>query len=251
MPNWCELATADPPSSELTLALPSDGRYDSDDAICCLTRWDLAKKSANKWAARGRRILCASFRRSTTICAVSASRCPNLMSDTFESLLVDLSRAGVDYLVAGGVAICLNGFVRATQDLDLLVEASPANLQRLLGCLATFGEGFARELSPEDFPMEEGAVRVNEDFTLDLFTLMRNRTFADFVATARRLEIGGVVVRYLAPESLIELKSASPREKDRLDVAALREIIAGAASPSAANLEKLTPPASSRPDESR
>ena len=74
-----------------------------------------------------------------TICAVSASRCPNPMSDTFESLLVKLSRAGVDYLVAGGVAVCLNGFVRATQDIDLLVEASPANLRRLLACLATFG----------------------------------------------------------------------------------------------------------------
>ena len=172
------------------------------------------------------------------------------MSDTFESLLVDLSRAGVDYLVAGGVAVCLNGFVRATLDLDLLVEASPANLRRLLACLATFGEGFARELSPEDFGMEEGAVRVNEDFALDLFTLMRNRTFADFAATARRLEIEGVVVRYLAPESLIELKSPSTREKDRLDVAALQEIIAGTAQPDPANLEELTPPASSTPDQS-
>jgi hypothetical protein len=173
------------------------------------------------------------------------------MSDTFESLLVQLSRAGVDYLVAGGVAVCLNGFVRATQDLALLVEASPANLRRLLACLATFGEGISRELSPEDFPMEEGAVGVNEDFTLDLFTLMRGRTFADFAATARRLEIERVVVRYLAPQSLIELKSASPREKDRLDVVARREIIAGAALPSPANLEQLTPPASSIPDESR
>jgi hypothetical protein len=173
------------------------------------------------------------------------------MSDTFESLLVDLSRADVDYLVAGGVAVCLNGFVRATQDLDLLVEASPANLERLLGCLSSFGEGFARELSPADFAMEEGAIRVNEDFALDLFTLMRNRTFADFAATARRLEIGGIVVRYLAPEALIELKSASIRDKDRLDVAALREVIAGAVPPSGANLEELTPPASPTSDESR
>ena len=169
------------------------------------------------------------------------------MSDTFESLLVKLSRAGVDYLVA----VCLNGFVRATQDLDLLVEASPANLRRLLACLATFGEGFARELSPEDFPMEEGAVRVNEDFTVDLFALMRSRTFVDFAATARRLEIDEIVVRYLAPESLIELKSASARENDRLDVAALREIIAGAALPGSANLEELTPPIDSTRDESR
>jgi hypothetical protein len=80
---------------------------------------------------------------------------------------------------------------------------------------------------------------------------MRGRTFADFAATARRLEIERVVVRYLAPQSLIELKSASPREKDRLDVVARREIIAGAALPSPANLEQLTPPASSIPDESR
>jgi hypothetical protein len=166
------------------------------------------------------------------------------MPDTFESLLVKLSRASVDYLVAGGVAVCLNGFVRTTQDLDLLVEASPANLRRLLACLAGFGEGFARELSPDDFPIEEGAVRVVEDFTVDLFTLMRSRTFSDFAATARRLEIEGVTVRYLDPMALIELKSASDREKDHLDVAALRRIIAGTSQSDAVNLVELTPSSS-------
>jgi hypothetical protein len=118
-------------------------------------------------------------------------------------------------------------------------------------CLASFGESFAGELSPEDFPMEEGAVRVNEDFTVDLFTLIRGRTFADFAATARRLEIDETVLRYLAPESLIDLKSTSERDKDRLDVVALREIIAGAALPGSANLEELTPPAGSTPEELR
>ncbi len=172
------------------------------------------------------------------------------MPETFESLLVKLSRAGVDYLVAGGVAVCLNGFVRTTQDLDLLVEASPANLRRLLSCLASFGEGFARELSPEDFPPEEGAVRVIEDFTLDLFTVMRSRTFADFAATARRLEIDTVAVRYLDPEALIALKAPSSREKDRLDVAALRELMTGAAPTGVANLVNLTPAPKAEPEES-
>jgi hypothetical protein len=45
------------------------------------------------------------------------------MPDTFESLLVKLRHAGVDYLVAGGVAVCPNGYVRTTQVMDLLVEA--------------------------------------------------------------------------------------------------------------------------------
>ncbi|HEY3897870.1 MAG TPA: hypothetical protein VGM54_04605 [Chthoniobacter sp.] len=170
------------------------------------------------------------------------------MPETFESLLVKLARAGVEFLVAGGVAVCLNGFVRTTQHLDLLVEASSANLQRLLARLTEFGEGFARELSPEDFPLEEGAVRLVEDFTVDLFTLLRAHTFADYEVSARRLEIGGMVVRYLSPEALIELKSQSMRDKDKLDVAALRAILEGAADPDLADLVRLTPPPSTTPE---
>jgi hypothetical protein len=173
------------------------------------------------------------------------------MPETFESLLVKLSRGSVDYLVGGDVAVCLNGFVHATEVLDLLVEASPQNLRRLLACLANFGEGFARELSAEDFPLEEGAVRVVEDFTVDIFTLMRSRTFQYFSATARRLDIDGVAVRYLGPEALIELKSASTREKDQLDVASLREIIAGASLVGVVDLVGLTPPPDLSPPDSR
>ena len=174
------------------------------------------------------------------------------MPETFESLLVKLSRAKVDYLVAGGVAVCLNGFVRTTQDLDLLVEPSRANIDRLLDALATFGEGFARELSPEDFRLEEGAVRLNEDFTVDIFTVMRSRSFGDFQAMARNLKVGDVVIPYLAPESLIELKSLSTREKDRLDVGALQQILAGTEPPpDAPDLVGLTPPRDVSAEESR
>ena len=114
------------------------------------------------------------------------------MPDTFESLFGQIQAAPrVDYLVVGGVAVCLNGFVRTTQDLDLLVEASPANLQRsALVPLPGLGEGFAQELSLDDFPMEEGAIRVIEDFVVDLFTIMRSRTYADFATTARRWGLG-------------------------------------------------------------
>ena len=164
------------------------------------------------------------------------------MPDTFESLLVNLARAEVDFLVAGGVAVCLNGYVRTTQDLDLLVDASPANLQRLLKCLEQFGEGFSRELTPDDFALEEGAVRIIEDFTVDVFTLMRSRTFEDFSSTARQIVVDGVPIRFLAPAALIELKSQSTREKDQIDVAALRRLLSGAQPADRADLSALTPP---------
>lgn len=133
--------------------------------------------------------------------------------------------------------------------VSLLVEASPANLDRLLSGLADFGEGFARELSRADFPMEEGAVRVIEDFMVDLFTVMRGRTYADFAKDARQLEIDDCSIRYLGPEALVELKSASHREKDRLDVSALRAIMTGVASLDAVDLAKLTPPAGASPED--
>jgi hypothetical protein len=170
------------------------------------------------------------------------------MAETFESLLVKLSRSGVEFLVAGGVAVCLNGYVRTTQDLDILVAATPENLRRLLDCLAHFGQGFARELSLEDFPIEEGAVRVAEDFSLDIFTVMRSRTYADYSHAARSLELHDTVIRYLAPAALIELKCESSREKDQLDVAVLRRILSGAERPNAADLERLTSLGSGLPD---
>src|SRR5688572_18678764 len=88
----------------------------------------------------------------------------------FEKLLVDLARAEVDFAVVGGVAVALNGFVRATDDLDILVSDSPENIQRLLNALSKWGEGWARELKVEDFVPQEGSIRVMDVFDLDIFT---------------------------------------------------------------------------------
>ena len=80
----------------------------------------------------------------------------------FEKLLVGLAGAKVDFAVVGDVAIILNGYHRLTVDLDILVEATPENLRKILGYLAAWGEGWARELTLEDFGPEEGAVRLQK-----------------------------------------------------------------------------------------
>lgn len=143
----------------------------------------------------------------------------------FEKLLVGLARAGVDFAVVGGVAVILNGYPRVTQDLDLIVDETPENIRRLLGYLATWGEGWAKELKPEEFVAQEGSIRITEDFELDLFTRMRSHSLRDFAPRLRMFEAQGMQIRYLAPEDLVRLKSGSWRDKDRLDVAALQEIL--------------------------
>ena len=151
---------------------------------------------------------------------------PKEIITRFEKLLVALARADIDYAVAGGLAVILNGYPRLTVDVDILVNDSPENLRKLLDCLAGWGEGWARELKIEDFVPQEGSIRVMEEFDLDIFTRMGGKSLNDFRPRLRYLETSGVRIPYLAPQDLILLKEGSWREKDQLDAAALRKLLA-------------------------
>lgn len=153
---------------------------------------------------------------------------PNRTPSQFEKLLADLARNGVDFAVVGGLAVILNGYPRLTVDADILVQKSTENLQRLLGVLKNWGEGWARELKVEDFDLDEGSIRVSEEFDLDIFVRMRGKALDDFRANLRRFDSDGTAIAYLSPADLVFLKEGSWREKDQLDVSAMKEILAKA-----------------------
>ena len=46
-------------------------------------------------------------------------------------------RAAVRYVLIGGFAVILHGFVRAPKDIDLMVDASAENVKRLKRAMAT------------------------------------------------------------------------------------------------------------------
>jgi predicted nucleotidyltransferase len=146
------------------------------------------------------------------------------MDTPYEKLLAKLVRADVNFIIVGGVAVALNGFVRTTEDVDILIESSAENVARLLDELGNFGEGHARELSPADFSESEGAIRIIEDFPLDVFTIVRGKRYADLVRSTKSTRIDDVDVRYLDAEMLIALKKDSQRDQDRIDVSALRSL---------------------------
>ncbi len=150
-----------------------------------------------------------------------------MMEPSFEKLLARLAERNVRFVLVGGLAVALNGYVRLTEDVDILLEPSEPNIGRLLACLADFGEGFARELSVGDFSDEEGAIRIVEETEhcqLDIFTRMTGLRYADVAGDAVRTGIGGREILHASKAMLIRLKSASVREKDRLDVTALRRL---------------------------
>lgn len=149
------------------------------------------------------------------------------MEPSFEKLLALLAEREVRFVVVGGIAVALQGYVRLTEDVDLLLDDSRENIGRLLKTLATYGEGFARELSVDDFDDSEGAIRLVEEAELcqmDLFTRMSGRRYSDVLQDADTLTLRGHSIRYASKASLIRWKETSMREKDRLDVLALRRL---------------------------
>jgi hypothetical protein len=146
------------------------------------------------------------------------------MTSAFEKLLAALSAATVDYILVGGLAVAFCGYVRATEDIDILVRVNAKNIQRLLDVLADFGQGAASELEVDDFAMEEGAIRVIEDFPLDIFTQMSGYRYEELAAMSVNRQVNDHTIRHLSIEGLILLKEDSLRPKDQLDVQALKAI---------------------------
>jgi predicted nucleotidyltransferase len=150
------------------------------------------------------------------------------MEPTFERLLARLTASEVRFLVVGGVAAILNGYVRLTEDIDLLVDAAPGNLEKLISCLAAFGEGHGGGLALEDFTPEPGAIRIieeSEDCQIDLFTEISGWSYAELVDGSETAEIGPVRFRHASKSQLMAIKSGSVREKDQLDVLAMKRLL--------------------------
>jgi hypothetical protein len=111
--------------------------------------------------------------------------------------------------------------------VDVLIEAGREDVTRVLDALADYGEGFARELTPEDFTDDEGAIRIVEESEfcqIDIFTQMIGLNYADLLPDAGTLELNGHIIRYASKASLIRLKSSSVREKHQLDVMVLQRL---------------------------
>lgn len=149
----------------------------------------------------------------------------NLSPSRYGKLLASLVNAKVDFAVVGGLAVTLNGYYRSTYDADIIVEDSRENLSRMLEVLRGWGQGWARELTPDDFPPEEGTVRLCEDFDLDIFVRLRGLSWRDFQPRLRHTDVDGVLVPHLSPQDLLHCKENSVREKDQLDVIAMKKII--------------------------
>jgi hypothetical protein len=73
-----------------------------------------------------------------------------------DELLLALIRANVRFVVIGGIAVGVHGYVRATKDLDIVPDPDPANLTRLARALRELNADHVGvgDFSPDEFPFD-------------------------------------------------------------------------------------------------
>ncbi len=141
----------------------------------------------------------------------------------FREFLRSLNASGVVYLLIGGYAVACHGYPRATNDLDVWVEVSEANAQRLVAALTGFGFGLP-ELRPELFMRERGMVRMGRPpLRIEIATTISGVTFTECMDRADTMTLDGVPVPVISLGHLIKNKRAAGRPKDLADVAVLEK----------------------------
>jgi hypothetical protein len=141
----------------------------------------------------------------------------NRLQDVFASL----QRHDVRYVVLGGIAAVLHGVPRATFDLDILIEASPENAQRLLDALLDASLGTAALIDVAGVLANEITI-FQDRVRLDVQTSTPGLSFADAWERRETMQYQGQEFYVVSVPDLIASKIAAGRQVDLEDVRQLK-----------------------------
>lgn len=144
----------------------------------------------------------------------------------FRDLLVELCEAQAEFLLVGGWAVVLYGHVRATDDLDIFVRASPDNSARVYGALEAFGAPLrAHQVEVSHFTEEGNAYRFGiAPLKIEVLTQISGVSFDEALEGSQTLTLDGYSVPYIGKAALIANKKAAGRNKDLADVEELEQL---------------------------
>lgn len=135
--------------------------------------------------------------------------------DDLKTLIGELNKQRVDYLLIGGYALFAHGYHRATTDIDVLVPATKQSGARLKEALMVLPDQAARDIDPAWF--EEGEnIRVADAFVVDIMLNACGETYETLKQYAETIDMDGLPIRTVSLEGLL-LTKQTMRSKDEAD----------------------------------
>jgi len=139
--------------------------------------------------------------------------------ENFIELIRTLENEKVEYVLIGGFAIILHGFVRATQDVDLFVNPTEENIEQLRSSL----KRLYKDNSIDEITLSElqkyPVIRYGTDlgFYIDIIIAIGEK-FSYNDLESETIELESCKVRIATPKTLYRLKKNTHREIDQLDI---------------------------------
>ena len=141
----------------------------------------------------------------------------NRLQDVFKCL----KEHKVRYLVIGGIAAVLYGVPRATFDLDILIEATPKNVQRLLDALLQAGL-FTASLTSIDEVLATEVTVFKDRVRIDVQISTPGLEFKKAWKNKKTMQYRHFDFYVVSKSDLIASKIASGREIDLEDIRVLQ-----------------------------
>ncbi len=127
-------------------------------------------------------------------------------------LCAALNAQGASYIVVGGMAMIQQGFLRATEVIDLLLETSRQNQAKVRKALEILPDQAVRELHEEDLDTYQ-VVRVADEIVVDLMLSACGIGYRDAIDEIETAVVQGVPIPFASAKLLWRTKQTY-RDKD-------------------------------------
>ncbi len=147
-----------------------------------------------------------------------------IFTEDMKDLIRIFKRKKVDYMLVGGFAVNYYGYVRTTQDIDILVFPSPVNAGKTAKALQEFGFG-NKGVSKELFETEGTAIHLGlEPNRIDILTGLKGISNSDIFRNKKVIKYKGLILNVISLNDLLRCKRSSKRLKDLADAEELEKI---------------------------
>jgi hypothetical protein len=141
-----------------------------------------------------------------------------MLNPDFKEFIQLLNANQVKYLIIGGYAVAIHGHPRYTKDIDIWVEMSSENTNKLMTALDQFGFG-SIGLSAQDFQAPDQIIQLGyPPNRIDLITTPDGIDFETCYRSKIEIIIDNIPVQFIDLENLKKNKKASGRLQDLADL---------------------------------
>ena len=144
----------------------------------------------------------------------------NIFNEDFIDFLKALNQQQVEYILVGGYSVILYGYSRTTGDMDILVNKTKENYQRLQKAFHDFKMPVF-EMTEDNFlhnPHLDVFTFGRQPVAIDIMTSIKGATFDELYLKAIQIDVDDMLVKTIHVNDLILVKKASGRYKDLDDL---------------------------------